>query len=138
MFCYILALDVMLCGGSDVAIIPIGLGGFVACKSLSQRNTDPTKALRPWDIAIYDIPEPRWICHGEGPGVLLLEDLEHAKVFISFAKILLQVTRPRTCILGNIPRTIVYRNIHQYPEASKVPAVTNIDTSGIHALEEFF
>ncbi|XLU25563.1 hypothetical protein S245_061629, partial [Arachis hypogaea] len=42
--------DVMLCGGSDVAIIPIGLGGFVACKSLSQRNTDPTKALRPWDI----------------------------------------------------------------------------------------
>ncbi|KAL4301661.1 hypothetical protein AHAS_Ahas17G0323200 [Arachis hypogaea] len=44
-------------------------------------------------------------------------------VFISFAKILLQVTRPRTCILGNIPRTIVYRNIHQYPEASKVPGV---------------
>ncbi|XP_020962107.1 sulfate transporter 1.3 isoform X2 [Arachis ipaensis] len=90
-------------------------------------------------------------------------------VSISFAKILLQVTRPRTCILGKIPRTTVYRNIHQYPEASKVPgvlivrvdsaiyfsnsnyvkerilrwlmdeeeqAVTDIDTSGIHALEE--
>ncbi|KAL1344592.1 hypothetical protein AAHE18_08G057400 [Arachis hypogaea] len=44
-------------------------------------------------------------------------------VSISFAKILLQVTRPRTCILGKIPRTTVYRNIHQYPEASKVPGV---------------
>ncbi|XLU27254.1 hypothetical protein S245_063320, partial [Arachis hypogaea] len=44
--------DVMLCGGSDAAIIPIGLGGFVACKALSQRNTDPTKALHPWDIEI--------------------------------------------------------------------------------------
>ncbi|KAL1321466.1 hypothetical protein AAHE18_14G129300 [Arachis hypogaea] len=44
-------------------------------------------------------------------------------VFISFAKILLQFTRPRTCILGNIPRTTMYKNIHQYPEASKVPGV---------------
>ncbi|KAK7410550.1 hypothetical protein VNO78_01405 [Psophocarpus tetragonolobus] len=44
-------------------------------------------------------------------------------VSISFAKILLQVTRPRTAILGKIPRTTVYRNIKQYPEASKVPGV---------------
>ncbi|RDY05296.1 Sulfate transporter 1.3 [Mucuna pruriens] len=44
-------------------------------------------------------------------------------VCISFAKILLQVTRPRTAILGKIPRTTVYRNIQQYPEASKVPGV---------------
>ncbi|CAJ1974140.1 unnamed protein product [Sphenostylis stenocarpa] len=44
-------------------------------------------------------------------------------VSISFAKILLQVTRPRTAILGKIPRTTVYRNIQQYPEASKVPGV---------------
>ncbi|KAH7524438.1 sulfate transporter 1.2 [Ziziphus jujuba] len=44
-------------------------------------------------------------------------------VSISFAKILLQVTRPRTAILGNIPRTTVYRNIQQYPEATKVPGV---------------
>ncbi|QCE15861.1 sulfate transporter 1.3-like [Vigna unguiculata] len=44
-------------------------------------------------------------------------------VSISFAKILLQVTRPRTAILGKIPRTNVYRNIQQYPEASKVPGV---------------
>ncbi|KAG8364127.1 hypothetical protein BUALT_Bualt19G0094500 [Buddleja alternifolia] len=44
-------------------------------------------------------------------------------VAISFAKILLQVTRPRTAVLGKIPRTTVYRNIHQYPEATKVPGV---------------
>ncbi|CAH2033592.1 unnamed protein product [Thlaspi arvense] len=44
-------------------------------------------------------------------------------VGISFAKILLQVTRPRTAILGKIPRTSVYRNIHQYPEATRVPGV---------------
>ncbi|KAF5442433.1 hypothetical protein F2P56_035090 [Juglans regia] len=109
-------------------------------------------------------------------------------VSISFAKILLQVTRPRTAILGNIPRTAVYRNIQQYPDATKVPGilivrvdsaiyfsnsnyvkerilrwltdeeeqkkgdyqpriqflivemspVTDIDTSGIHALEELY
>ncbi|CAA0831039.1 Sulfate transporter 1.3 [Striga hermonthica] len=44
-------------------------------------------------------------------------------VAISFAKILLQVTRPRTAVLGKIPRTTVYRNIQQYPEATKVPGV---------------
>ncbi|KAF8405979.1 hypothetical protein HHK36_008059 [Tetracentron sinense] len=109
-------------------------------------------------------------------------------ISISFAKILLQVTRPRTAILGNLPRTKVYRNIQQYPGATKVPGVlivrvdsaiyfsnsnyvkerilrwltdeeqqlkakslpriqflivemspvTDIDTSGIHALEELY
>ncbi|KAK6143696.1 hypothetical protein DH2020_024044 [Rehmannia glutinosa] len=44
-------------------------------------------------------------------------------VAISFAKILLQVTRPRTAVLGKIPRTTVYRNIQQYPEATKVPGI---------------
>ncbi|KAG1366411.1 3-oxoacyl-[acyl-carrier-protein] synthase II, chloroplastic [Cocos nucifera] len=65
--------DVMLCGGSDAAIIPIGLGGFVACGALSQRNSDPTKASRPWDI------DCDGFVMGEGAGVLLLEELEHAK-----------------------------------------------------------
>ncbi|XP_078444520.1 fatty acid biosynthesis 1 [Wolffia australiana] len=65
--------DVMLCGGSDAAIIPIGLGGFVACRALSQRNKDPTKASRPWDAGRDGF------VMGEGAGVLLLEDLEHAK-----------------------------------------------------------
>ncbi|XP_024970116.1 3-oxoacyl-[acyl-carrier-protein] synthase II, chloroplastic-like [Cynara cardunculus var. scolymus] len=65
--------DMMLSGGSDSAIIPIGLGGFVACNSLSQRNSDPTKASRPWDVSRDGF------VMGEGAGVLLLEELEHAK-----------------------------------------------------------
>lgn len=44
-------------------------------------------------------------------------------VSISFAKILLQVTRPRTALLGNLPTSSIYRNIQQYPEASKVPGI---------------
>ncbi|KAL3623565.1 Protein TRANSPORT INHIBITOR RESPONSE 1 [Castilleja foliolosa] len=65
--------DMMLCGGSDAVIIPIGLGGFVACRALSQRNSDPTKASRPWDS------NRDGFVMGEGAGVLLLEELEHAK-----------------------------------------------------------
>lgn len=53
----------------------------------------------------------------------MIESTDMSQVSISFAKILLQVTRPRTAILGKLPRTTVYRNILQYPEASKVPGV---------------
>ncbi|KAH9713734.1 Beta-ketoacyl-(acyl-carrier-protein) synthase I [Citrus sinensis] len=41
--------DIMLCGGSDGMIIPSGIAGLIACNALSQRNSDPTKAARPWD-----------------------------------------------------------------------------------------
>ncbi|KAL0426756.1 UNVERIFIED_CONTAM: 3-oxoacyl-[acyl-carrier-protein] synthase II, chloroplastic [Sesamum latifolium] len=64
--------DMMLCGGSDAAIIPIGMG-FIACRALSQRNADPTKASCPWDT------NRDGFVMGEGAGVLLLEELEHAK-----------------------------------------------------------
>lgn len=64
--------DVMLCGGSESPINPIGLAGFVACKALSERNDDAQKASRPWD------KERDGFVMGEGSGVLLLESLEHA------------------------------------------------------------
>jgi 3-oxoacyl-[acyl-carrier-protein] synthase II len=64
--------DIMLCGGAEAPINPIGLAGFVAIKALSTRNDDPTKASRPWDQARDGF------VMGEGSGVLMLESLEHA------------------------------------------------------------
>ncbi|XP_051147746.1 3-oxoacyl-[acyl-carrier-protein] synthase II, chloroplastic-like [Andrographis paniculata] len=66
--------DLMLCGGSDSALIPIGMGGLAACKVLSCRNDNPAKASRPWDAGSDGF------VLGEGAGVLLLEELEHAKM----------------------------------------------------------
>ncbi|MDP1608201.1 MAG: beta-ketoacyl-ACP synthase II [Chlamydiales bacterium] len=64
--------DFMLCGGAEASINPIGLAGFVACRALSTRNEDPTKASRPWDQGRDGF------VMGEGSGVLVLESLEHA------------------------------------------------------------
>ncbi|MBS0615838.1 MAG: beta-ketoacyl-ACP synthase II [Verrucomicrobia bacterium] len=64
--------DVMLCGGAEAPISPIGVAGFVACKALSERNDAPEKASRPWDRGRDGF------VIGEGSGVLLLESLEHA------------------------------------------------------------
>jgi len=64
--------DLMLCGGAEAPISPIGLAGFVAIKALSTRNDDPTKASRPWDR------QRDGFVMGEGAGVLLLESLDHA------------------------------------------------------------
>ncbi|MBM3206986.1 MAG: beta-ketoacyl-ACP synthase II [Chlamydiae bacterium] len=64
--------DLMICGGSEAAVLPIGLAGFVACKALSERNEDPSKASRPWD------KNRDGFVMGEGAGVLVLESLEHA------------------------------------------------------------
>lgn len=64
--------DLMLCGGSEAAIHAMGLAGFCACKALSQRNDEPTKASRPWDR------QRDGFVMGEGAGVLLLESLDHA------------------------------------------------------------
>lgn len=65
--------DLMLCGGAEAPLTPIGLAGFVACRALSTRNEDPTKASRPWDRSRDGF------VMGEGAGVLVLESLEHAQ-----------------------------------------------------------
>lgn len=64
--------DLMICGGVEAPIIPIGLAGFCACKALSTRNEEPTRASRPWDR------NRDGFVMGEGAGVLMLESLEHA------------------------------------------------------------
>src|SRR5262249_54141700 len=65
--------DLMICGGVEAAVIPMGLAGFCACKALSQRNDAPQKASRPWD------KDRDGFVMGEGAGVIVLETLEHAK-----------------------------------------------------------
>ena len=65
--------DVMVCGGSEACITPMGIGGFAAMRALSQRNDEPTRACRPWDR------ERDGFIVGEGAGVLVLEELEFAR-----------------------------------------------------------
>jgi 3-oxoacyl-[acyl-carrier-protein] synthase II len=65
--------DVMICGGSEACVTPMGIGGFAAMRALSIRNDDPEHACRPWD------KERDGFIVGEGAGILILEELEHAK-----------------------------------------------------------
>ncbi len=63
----------MFAGGAEAPIVPIGIGGFCAMKAMSTRNDDPTHASRPFD------KERDGFVMGEGAGVMVLEELEHAK-----------------------------------------------------------
>jgi len=65
--------DVMVSGGAEAGITPMGLGGFIACRALSMRNDDPPRASRPFD------KDRDGFVLGEGAGILILEEYEHAK-----------------------------------------------------------
>jgi 3-oxoacyl-[acyl-carrier-protein] synthase II len=65
--------DAMIAGGSEAAITPLGVGGFAAMRALSQRNEDPLRASRPFDR------DRDGFVIGEGAGVVVLEELEHAR-----------------------------------------------------------
>jgi len=65
--------DVMIAGGSEGTVSPLGVGGFAAMRALSTRNDDPTAASRPWD------KDRDGFVLGEGAGVMVLEEYEHAK-----------------------------------------------------------
>ena len=65
--------DVMISGGAEAAITPLGVGGFAAMRALSTRNDEPQRASRPFDLGRDGFVV------GEGAGVLILEELEHAR-----------------------------------------------------------
>jgi 3-oxoacyl-[acyl-carrier-protein] synthase II len=65
--------DVMIAGGSEAAITPMSVGGFASMKALSTRNDEPQRASRPFDA------DRDGFIIGEGAGILILEDLEHAR-----------------------------------------------------------
>jgi 3-oxoacyl-[acyl-carrier-protein] synthase II len=134
----------MICGGSEGAITPMSVGGFAAMRALSTRNSDPPRASRPFD------KDRDGFVIGEGAGVLLLEELEHAKArgakiycevvgygmtSDAFHITLPDVDGPRRVMLKAIkdagvePRQIDYINVH----GTSTPVGDKNETNAIKA-----
>src|SRR5690606_20208483 len=65
--------DIVITGGSEAALVPLGFAGFVSARALSRRNDEPTKASRPFD------KDRDGFVFSEGAGLLVLEEAEHAR-----------------------------------------------------------
>eukprot|EP01018_Ginkgo_biloba_P024773 Gb_11724 [translate_table: standard] len=146
--------DIMLAGGTEASITPAVLGGFIACRALSERNDDPKTASRPWDT------QRDGFVMGEGAGVLVMESMEHAMK--REAPIIVEylggsvtcdayhITDPRsdglgvsTCIMRSLedagvsPEEVNYINAHATStwvgDMAEVNAINKVfkDTSGI-------
>ncbi|MGD9953158.1 MAG: beta-ketoacyl-ACP synthase II, partial [Burkholderiales bacterium] len=119
--------DVMLAGGAEATISPLGVGGFAAARALSTRNDDPASASRPWDR------DRDGFVLGEGAGVLVLEEYEHARArgariycevagfgmsADAFHMTAPDVNGPRRCMLAALanariaPEQVQYLNAH--------------------------
>ena len=123
---------VMFAGGSEATIVPLGLGGFCAMRAMSTRNDDPQHASRPFDR------DRDGFVMGEGGGVIVLEELQHAKArgariyaemtgYGNAADGLMQTLPPEAkTMLANLGTTIVSQMAAKKPDAKKTetPAPT--------------
>jgi 3-oxoacyl-[acyl-carrier-protein] synthase II len=119
--------DVMIAGGAESTVSPLGVGGFCSAKAMSTRNDDPTTASRPWD------KDRDGFVLGEGAGVMVLEEYEHAKrrgarIYAELAGFGMSADAnhitapstdgPRRCMLsalrnaGASPEDVAYLNAH--------------------------
>ncbi len=146
--------DVMIAGGAEMATSPTSLGGFGSARALSRRNDDPERASRPWDR------ERDGFVLGDGAGVMVLEELEHARtrgariyaelIGFGMSSDAYHITLPpddgdgaRRCMVyalrdaGLAPEAIDYINAHgtSTPAGDLIEAKAVKDTFGSHAYE---